>query len=343
MEEINQLKSQIQTWKNLNVFKDFSKEIAEAENRIKELEQEEVNKSKAKAKVEVNTKTKSQTDINFEIAERYFNKLDEAEEQEDDEDELYENELKNYYENWWCCPMPTNFIDCGKRDINYMDYKALALLVYFSKRKGEEVCDMLGLDYSEVEEHRYIYDNFIKENMDKFEDISNWKKQNIKKQINGLVKAKNKVVSADYTESGELYYKIMPYITKDDKLTKSGTFVTIESDILKSLISTSNSNVIKIYCFLKWFLIDYDYLDKTGEVRYIEKPLDRKFILKQIGLNCNSSKMAYSISEDIQKCLVEKHLLERRKVTTTEFGKVKTRYYYKLVPHNEWLKHWKNL
>lgn len=239
-------------------------------------------------------------------------------------------------ERIWLVPMNTSFVDCGKKDKNYMDYKALALFMYFSKRKSEEVCEMLGLDISEVEEHRFLYDNFINENIEKFEELSDWKKQNIRKQINKLTKAGNKVISADYTESGELYYKIMPYVDKNNQLKKDGTFVTIESDILRFLINATNSNVIKIYCFLKWFLIDQEHYEKTKEVRYIEKQIDRKFILKQIGLNSNSGKMASSISKDIEDMLVMTHLIERRKVTKQEFGQTKTVYYYSIVDHDEW-------
>lgn len=236
----------------------------------------------------------------------------------------------------WDVPMNTSFINCSKKDENYMDYKAYALFMYFSKRKGKEVCDMLNLDFSEIEEHRFLYDNFINENMEKFEKLSDWKKQNIKKQINKLTKAGNKVVSADYTSNGDLYYKFIPYVNKENKLIKDGTFVTIESDILKFLINSTNSNVIKIYCFLKWFLIDQKHYEKTKEVRYIEKPIDRKFILKQIGLNSNSGKMASSISRDIEDMLVMTHLIERRRIVKQEFGKTKYVYYYSIVPYEEW-------
>ena len=37
IQEIQQLEKQIQTWKNLSMFQDFSKEIAEAEAKIEEL------------------------------------------------------------------------------------------------------------------------------------------------------------------------------------------------------------------------------------------------------------------------------------------------------------------
>ena len=122
----------------------------------------------------------------------------------------------------------------GSWNINKSATKTFFL---FSKRKGEEACDMLNLDYSEIEEHRFLYDNFINENMEKFEKLSDWKKQNIKKQINKLTKAGNKVVSADYTSNGDLYYKFIPYVNKENKLIKDGTFVTIESDIFKFLIT----------------------------------------------------------------------------------------------------------
>ena len=280
---------------------------------------------------------------------KYLNgntRVDDVEEefQEDvKEDKNDEVILDEYGKVVWDVPMNTSFINCSKKDENYMDYKAYALFTYFSKRKGEEVCDILGLDYSEIEEHRFLYRNFVNENIEKFEELSGNKRDTIKKQINKLTKAGNKVFSVDYAESGELYYKIVPYVTKDNKLRKDGTFVTIESDILKSLINTSNSNVIKVYCFLKWFLIDQKHYEKTKEVRYIEKPINRKFIAEQIGLSNKSDKTLKSISDDIQKCLVEKHLIKRRRVTVEEFGKTKTVYYYSIVDHEEWLKHWKRL
>ena len=323
-QEIKELEKQIETWKNLSMFGfgDYTNEIAEAEAKIEELKQQD--KSLTKDTVD-NT-------IKVEVI-----KADTVEEIEYEETETVEaEEYEDNNERIWLVPMNTSFVDCGKKDKNYMDYKALATFCYFSRRKSEEVCDMLGLDYSEVEEHRYLYDNFINENIEKFEDLSGWKKQNIRKQINKLTKAGNKVISADYTESGELYYKIMPYVDKNNQLKKDGTFVTIESDILRFLINATNSNVIKIYCFLKWFLIDQEHYNKTKEVRYIEKQIDRKFILKQIGLNSNSGKMASSISKDIEDMLVMTHLIERRAVTKREFGQTKTVYYYSIVDHDEW-------
>lgn len=293
----------------------------------------------------------NQTDIDSELYQGYNTYINELKKYlnnntTDDVEEKSQEDVKEmdeYGKVVWDVPMNTSFVDCGKSDKNYMDYKALALFTYFSKRKGEEVCDMLEIDYSEIEEHRFLYRNFVNENIEKFEELSGNKRDTIKKQINKLTKAGNKVFSVDYTESGELYYKIVPYVTKDNKLRKDGTFVTIESDILKSLINTSNSNVIKVYCFLKWFLIDQKHYEKTKEARYIEKPIDRKFIAEQIGLSNKSDKTLKSISDDIQKCLVEKHLIKRRRVTVEEFGKTKYVYYYSIVDHEEWLKHWKRL
>ena len=40
IQEIQQLEKQIQTWKNLSMFQDFSKEIAEAEAKIEEMKQQ---------------------------------------------------------------------------------------------------------------------------------------------------------------------------------------------------------------------------------------------------------------------------------------------------------------
>ena len=323
IQEIQQLEKQIQTWKNLSMFQDFSKEIAEAEAKIEEMKQQKDINIVILETVETETIDDDTVDNDTKADTIEIEETKEIEEEADNE-------------RIWLVPMNTSFVDCGKKDKNYMDYKALALFMYFSKRKSEEVCEMLGLDISEVEEHRFLYDNFINENIEKFEELSDWKKQNIRKQINKLTKAGNKVISADYTESGELYYNIMPYVDKNNQLKKDGTFVTIHSDILRFLINATNSNVIKIYCFLKWFLIDQEHYNKTKEVRYIEKQIDREFICKQIGLSSKSDKTLKSISRDIEDLLVMTHLIERRAVTKREFGQTKTVYYYSLVDHDEW-------
>ena len=319
-QEIQALRKQIEQMKGLSRFKDYSREIAEAEAKIKELEQQSVKQTVAQ--IETQIVAKEEVKVEVDTTEEII------------EEEIDENE--EYNEKVWLVPMNTSFINCKKSDINYMDYKALALFTYFSNRKSEEVCERFGFDISEVEEHRYIYKSFVSENIEKFEDLSNWKKRNIYTQINKLTKAGNKVFDVCYDNQGKTYYKIMPYVDKENKLSKAGTFVTIESDILKYLINTSNSNMIKIYCFLKWFLIDYKHYEKTGEIKYVEKAIDRKFMCEQIGLNGNSSKNKGTISEDIEKDLCAKHLIERKKVTVEEFGQVKTKYYYKLIPYTEW-------
>lgn len=319
---IEEIQNQIKLWESLNVNGILDKQIAEAKSQLKELEDTKYDKIYIDS-----IETPKEIEEEIEYTELINEDLEDMEDENKEEEEDYKE---------WKVPMNTSFIDCGKQDKNYMDYKAYALFMYFSKRKSEEVCDMLGLDYSEVEEHRFLYDNFINENIEKFEDLSDWKKQNIKKQINKLTKAGNKVVGADYTSNGDLYYKFMPYVDKNNQLKKNGTFVTIESDILRFLISSTNSNVIKIYCFLKWFLMDEEYYKKTKKVRYIEKQIDREFICKQIGLSSKSDKTLKSISRDIEDLLVMTHLIERRAVTKREFGKTKTVYYYSIVDHDEW-------
>ena len=249
------------------------------------------------------------------------------------EDEIIEDDKED---KEWRVPMSTSYINKSKQDVDYMDYKAYALLSVFSKRKSEEVCDLLGLDYSEIEEHRYIYQDYINENIEMFEDLSNWKKRNIQKQINNLVRSGNKVISANYTESGNLYYKIIPYISKEGGLSKSGTYVTIESDVLKYLIHTSNSNVIKTYCVFKWLL----WNDKKKS--YTEKRIDRQWICEQIGLS-SSSKNNLEVVGNILKSLIEKKLIKRRKESITEFGVNKTVYFYSICSYNEWKEHYNKL
>ena len=151
IQEIQQLEKQIQTWKNLSMFQDFSKEIAEAEAKIEEMKQQK----------DINIVILETETIETETIEAEEIEETKADTIEIEETKEIEEEADN--ERIWLVPMNTSFVDCGKKDKNYMDYKALALFMYFSKRKSEEVCEMLGLDISEVEEHRFLYDNFINE------------------------------------------------------------------------------------------------------------------------------------------------------------------------------------
>ena len=64
-QEIKDLEKQIQTWKNLSMFQDFSKEIAEAEAKIEEMKQQDKSTSTTKDIVDDNTTTKADIDKAF--------------------------------------------------------------------------------------------------------------------------------------------------------------------------------------------------------------------------------------------------------------------------------------
>lgn len=269
--------------------------------------------------------------IDYNLLEKYENKQKELllkveEVKNNDCEEIIVNE-------GWCVPLPSkNNVISNKK----MDYKTLGLITLISNRKTEYI---EGIDFTEEEEHRYIYEqgeNSILSNVDYIESISNNKLITIKRNLKKLADCDNDVVSYCEDEHGK-YYKIMPYTLGDNGKLQ---YVTIDSRILKFLINTSNSNGIKIYCILSWVLWD------NKKKCYEEKQITYNWLCKQLGLSTNSKKNLETIG-DILFVFNEVGLIERRKETITEEKKgynttVKTVYYYTLVSAEDFLKNKNN-
>lgn len=226
----------------------------------------------------------------------------------------------------WSVPINTEPNVIGDRDMNY---KILALISLYSKYKGERVCDLMEYDYSEIENHRYIYQDYIIENKEELEKESRNSIKTIRRNIKKLIECDNKVIQVCRDKNGKVFYKINPYFNPNDK-SSMGNFVTIDSDILRYLINTTNSDVIKVYCIFKWLL--WDNKNKT----YISKRVDRYWLCKQLGLNENYEKNLQKVT-DILKSLQRNKLLKRRKENILDVdGKYKTVYFYQMCTYDEW-------
>lgn len=226
----------------------------------------------------------------------------------------------------WSVPINTEPNVIGDRDMNY---KILALISLYSKYKGERVCDLMEYDYSEIENHRYIYQDYIIENKEELEKESRNSIKTIRRNIKKLIECDNKVIQVCRDKNGKVFYKINPYFNPNDK-NSMGNFVTIDSDILRYLINTTNSDVIKVYCIFKWLL--WDNKNKT----YVSKRVDRYWLCKQLGLNENYEKNLQKVT-DILKSLQRNKLLKRRKENILDIdGKYKTVYFYQMCTYDEW-------
>lgn len=230
-------------------------------------------------------------------------------------------------------PMNTEYTDSRN-----MDFKTLGLITLYSKFKGKTVCELEGYDYSEIENHRYLYDSEINEQKKALESLSNNKIRTIKRNINKLASCNNNVV-VQMSKDGSIYYKINPYAQNGNGM---GKFVTIEESILRYLVNVYNSNTIKVYCTIKWLLYDKD------KRCFVKRQLTRDFLCRQIGLSV-SSKNNLQVMTDILNSLTASGLIKRTMKANTEATKengqtqTKTIYEYEIATVEEFKEYTKNL
>lgn len=191
------------------------------------------------------------------------------------------------------------------------DYKTLAIMTLYSNMTPKDVLYNKGED----ESYRYIYKNKIIKFTDEIEDLSGNKINTIIKNMRKLSQLESRLISACKNESGDIYY-IINYCDLNDR-----KYVTIEEDMLRVLINTGNSNMIKIYILLK-------YLCKNKE-----KKITREFIAKEIGLSVNSKNL--KVISDCTKILSASGYIGKR--YDYKYGNdIKCDVYYFIKSHDEW-------
>lgn len=242
----------------------------------------------------------------------------------DDDDIL----LDEYGKVVWNCPMNTESKYLGNKDINYLWY---GLLNVNSKMKNENTPKEDGgtYGYAEAEEHRYIYEKYIRSSMKLLEEMSDSKQKAVLRNIKKLAKVSNGLVVPDETDSGETVYKIYNKTSYNKETHEFNNYVLIPSDVLKFLVRGTNSNVIKIYCILL-----YKCNCKEWTI------LTNSYFTKGIGANANDR-----TDKTIKSCidtLCMFQLVDKETVIDTSQkdlnGKTLTKTYcqYKLKPYSEW-------
>lgn len=207
------------------------------------------------------------------------------------------------------------------------DYKTLAIMTMYSK-----------INLSANEKHRYIYKEDILLNKDEIEKLSNNKINTICKNIKKLCKLESKVVEAKNTNNGIVY--IINYATEETNSDGNKVyrkFVPIEEDILKHMMDTASSNVIKTYIFLKYRC---RYNKNCGT------KITRKEIAENIGLSPKSDNNLKTVYRCI-KALEGNHLIKVSKKYTSEVSdngneSVKCFNYFTIVSHDKWEEWFKN-
>lgn len=187
-----------------------------------------------------------------------------------------------------------------------MDYKTFAIAMLYSKYNNQNVW-------------HFLYEKSLDENQMEIEGLSKTKINTIKRNIRKLEKLDNHVVQRKVYDN-EVVYLLFPQ-SVDGKY-----FVLIEDDILRVLVNTTDSNMIKTYCILK-------YLLANGE-----RIITREFLLEKIGLSIcgNNLQMMTDIIDTLtDMCLIKKDYTLEKEIKDNDLF-VKTRLKLELTTYEEW-------
>lgn len=259
--------------------------------------------------------------------------------------EREKTETKNRLEQWveentpkkgiitkeiWDVPIPTH------KDImmSDLDYQFLAKILLDSNNGGK-ANNMYG--------ERFIYKNKLwalddEENVPKIAKDLKISESTFKRRIKTLLNVKLGIVEIGNNAEGEIFYKI-----KYD--TDGRYFITIKSDMLEELITSTNSNMIKLYSLMWYNLTESEKVeDGKYKYKYIRKQMTYDYMLEQIGyaksLNRNKVKtMLNSLRKlgFIKIYEIDTPIRKIDKATNTEVILTVKGYEYELCTYEEWL------
>lgn len=189
-----------------------------------------------------------------------------------------------------------------------MDYKTFAIAMLYSKYNNQNVW-------------HFLYEKTLDENQLEIEGLSNNKINTIKKNIKKLEKLDNHVIQRK-VYNNEVVYLLFP------QSINGKYYVLIEDEILRVLVNTTNSNVIKTYCILKYLL------SKGSRI------VSREFLIEKIGLSVNSDKN-FKLMTDIidtltDMCLIKKSYDYEKEINLNGKLVTKTRLKLELTTYEEW-------
>lgn len=210
----------------------------------------------------------------------------------------------------WSVPIPSHNDYISNKDVDYNIYSGLMLMSNYDSNNNK------------LDNTRYIYKN--KFNNKELAIMCKVSESTIKRNMNKLRKAiigdVAPLVTTENTPNG-IVYKLNYSI--DDRY-----YVTIPNDMLRYLINTSNSHMIKLYVFFKVQLANGS------------KQIQRDYISSSLGYKI--CKQNNDVISDMTKGLVAHGLIRKSERLEFFYDEVKDRQVpktlvtYELVPDEEW-------
>ncbi|MGL5714640.1 MAG: hypothetical protein ACRCXT_01755 [Paraclostridium sp.] len=234
-------------------------------------------------------------------------------------------------------PMPSH----KKIMSSNLDYQFLGRIMLDSKFGGRYTT-MNNLN------QRFIYKDKVYElsDIDKLPQVAKDLKISLstfKRRIRALLNTDLGLVEVGKNSEGKVFYKIR-YAT-DNKY-----YVTIHNDMLKRLVTSTNSNMIKIYILMRYNLTKpiYNGIGEIIDYKHFRKRMTYDYILEQIGYEktLNRSKLKdmledLSLLGYIRIYAIETPIRKIDKHTNLEVVETVKGYEYELATLDEWLEHTK--
>lgn len=230
----------------------------------------------------------------------------------------------------WDVPMPTH------KDImmSKLDYQFLGA-VLLNSNYGGKANNMYG--------ERFIYKNKLwalddEENVPKIAKELRISESTFKRKVKALLDTKLGIVEICNNEDGEVFYKIK-YAT-DYKY-----FITIKSDMLDRLITSTNSNMIKLYALMCYNLTE-SVMNEDGSYsyKYIRKQMTYDYMAENIGLSKGTNRQRFKTMLESLALLgyikiyeIDTPIRKIDKVTNTEKVLTVKGFEYELCTYEEWL------
>lgn len=230
----------------------------------------------------------------------------------------------------WDVPIPTHK-DIMMSDLDYQFLGAVLL----NSNYGGKANNMYG--------ERFIYKNKLwalddEENVPKIAKELKISESTFKRRVKTLLNVKLGIVEICNNEDGEIFYKIK-YAT-DYKY-----FITIKSDMLDRLITSTNSNMIKLYALMHYNLTESVMAeDGTYSYKYIRKQMTYEYMAENIGLVKGTNRKRFKTMLESLALLgyikiyeIDTPIRKIDKATNTEKVLTVKGYEYELCTYDEWL------
>lgn len=230
----------------------------------------------------------------------------------------------------WDVPIPTHK-DIMMSDLDYQFLGAVLL----NSNYGGKANNMYG--------ERFIYKNKLwalddEENVPKIAKELKISESTFKRRVKTLLNVKLGIVEICNNEDGEIFYKIK-YAT-DYKY-----FITIKSDMLDRLITSTNSNMIKLYALMHYNLTESVMAeDGTYSYKYIRKQMTYEYMAENIGLVKGTNRKRFKTMLESLALLgyikiyeIDTPIRKIDKATNTEKVLTVKGYEYELCTYEEWL------